>query len=54
MKTKSFLTGMFVLEETWNAFSVNSFLKAGSQESKTEVVSVTDLIMSEALFSHEG
>ena len=53
MKKNGFLIGTFVLETARNALSVNPFLKAGGRESKTDVVSVNDLLM-QSLFSHEG
>ena len=53
MKTNSFLTSIFVSDKTRNALSMNPFLKVGGRESKTEVVSLNDLLM-QSLFSHEG
>jgi hypothetical protein len=49
MKTNSFLTSIFVSEKTQKrAQRANAFLKAGRQENKAEVVSVTDIFMESA------
>jgi len=53
MKTNNILTGVFVVKTQKRSQHVNTFLTVGGRESRTEVGTVTDLLMQTPL-SYEG